>query len=162
MADKPQVLEIGRRSLKESAAYRELRQKLGTASRLPMPAAALVFGELARDLGRPLLVVLSHESDAYAWMEAARLFAPASREDEAERVAYFSAPSLLPYQEADTSLAVRAEESLALLETELGAQLRPHEALFVDQDWATRTKLRPFRLPSVDWLTRLVDQTATP
>jgi transcription-repair coupling factor (superfamily II helicase) len=114
MAEKPQVLEHGRRSLKESAVYRELLQKLGTASRLPMPAAALVFGELARDLGRPLLVVLSHESDAYAWLEASRLFAPPSNADEAERVAYFSAPSLLPYQEADTSLAVRAEESRAL------------------------------------------------
>ena len=109
----PQIFENGLRALKGSAAFRELREKRGLVTRLPIPAAALVFGALARDLGRPLLVILNHESDAYSWLEAARLFHSGGGE-AAEAVAYFSAPALLPYQEADTSLAVRAEEALAL------------------------------------------------
>jgi len=105
-----EILEQSLRLLRESALYRELREKRGLVTRLPVPAAAFVFGALARDLGRPLLVLLAHESDAYTWLEAARFFAPES----AEKIAHFSAPALLPYQEADTSLAVRAEEALAL------------------------------------------------
>src|SRR5258707_5592550 len=45
------------------------------------------------------------------WMEAARLFAREGSEDGA---VYFPAPSLTPYQETETSLQVRAQESVAL------------------------------------------------
>ena len=110
MPSLPQILETSLRTLRASTAFGELRAKKGLVTRLPVPAAAVVFGELARELKRPLLVLLNHESDAYAWLESARLFAPG----ETERMAYFSAPALLPYQETDVSLAVRAEESLAL------------------------------------------------
>jgi transcription-repair coupling factor (superfamily II helicase) len=76
--------------------------------RLPVPAAAWVGSLLARDLGRPLVVVVPREADALTWMEAARLFG-----GEQEAV-YFPSPSLTPYQEAEVSLQVRAQESVAI------------------------------------------------
>ncbi|MEM1205347.1 MAG: transcription-repair coupling factor [Acidobacteriota bacterium] len=88
--------------------YRRLRQQLGEVVRLPVPAAAWVMELLAQDLDRNLLVLVPHEIDAYAWLESIRLMAPG------RGAAYFPAPSLTPYQEADVSLLVRAEESLAL------------------------------------------------
>ncbi len=94
------------RTLRTSAPYKSLLQGLGDVVRLPVPAAAWVGELLARDLGRPLLVVVPREADALAWIEAARLF---GRE---EGVVYFPAPSLTPYQEAETSLLVRAQESV--------------------------------------------------
>jgi transcription-repair coupling factor (superfamily II helicase) len=96
------------RTLRSSAPYQTLRQGRGDVVRLPVPAAAWVGELLARDLGRPLLVLVPREADALMWMEAARLF---GRE---EGVVYFPAPSLSPYQEAETSLPVRAQESVAL------------------------------------------------
>src|SRR5215203_6712217 len=96
------------RTLRSSAPYKSLLQGLGDVVRLPVPAAAWVGEMLARDLGRPLLVLVPREADALMWMEAARLF---GRE---EGVVYFPAPSLTPYQEAETSLLVRAQESVAL------------------------------------------------
>ena len=96
------------RTLRSSAPYKSLVQGLGDVVRLPVPAAAWVGELLAADLRRPLLVIVPREADALAWMEAARLF---GREDGA---AYFPAPSLTPYQEAETSLLVRAQESVAL------------------------------------------------
>src|ERR1043165_4375427 len=96
------------RTLRSSAPYKALAERLGDVGRLPVPAAAWVGELLARDLGRPLLVIVPREADALAWMEAARLF---GRE---EGVVYFPAPSLTPYQEAETSLMVRAQESVAL------------------------------------------------
>src|SRR5262245_24337039 len=96
------------RTLRSSAPYKALLQGLGDVVRLPVPAAAWVGELLARDLGRPLLVLVPREADALMWMEAARLF---GRE---EGVVYFPAPSLTPYQEAETSLLVRAQESAAL------------------------------------------------
>jgi transcription-repair coupling factor (superfamily II helicase) len=101
------------RTLRTSAPYRSLLQGAGDAVRLPVPAAAWVGELLARDLGRPLLV--PREADALAWLEAARLF---GRE---EGVVYFPAPSLTPYQEAETSLLVRAQESVALDRIRSGA-----------------------------------------
>lgn len=74
-----------------------------------MPAAAWVMELLAQDLGRPLLVIVPHESDAVAWLEAAELFST-----RAGGAVYFPAPALSPYQEAEISLAVRAEEAVAL------------------------------------------------
>ena len=96
------------RILRSSAPYKSLVQGLGDVVRLPLPAAAWVGELLARDLGRPILVLVPREADALTWMEAARLF---GRE---EGVVYFPAPSLTPYQEAETSLLVRAQEAVAL------------------------------------------------
>ena len=46
------------------------------------------MGELlAADLGRPLLVVVPHEADALAWLEAVRLVAGE------DRALYFPAPA---------------------------------------------------------------------
>jgi transcription-repair coupling factor (superfamily II helicase) len=96
------------RTLRSSAPYKSLLQGLGDVVRLPVPAAAWVGELLARDLKRPLLVVVPREADALTWMESARLF---GRE---EGVVYFPAPSLTPYQETESSLMVRAQESVAL------------------------------------------------
>ncbi len=93
------------RKLRQSEPYNRLKSQLGEAVRLPVPAAAWVAELLAEDLGRPLLVLTPHEVDAYAWVEAARLFAPG------RETVYFPSPSLSPYQEAETSLLVRAEEA---------------------------------------------------
>ncbi len=94
------------RELRASAPYRELERSLGAADRLPLPAAAWVAELLAEDRGRPLLVVVPRESDALAWLEASRLFGRGG--------VYFSAPMLTPYHDAEVSLLVRAQESLAL------------------------------------------------
>jgi transcription-repair coupling factor (superfamily II helicase) len=108
MSDRDRVWEDLSRTLRTSMPYRSLRERLGDVVRLPVPAAAWVGELLARDLGRPLLVVVPREADALAWIEAARLF---GREDG---VVYFPAPSLTPYQETEVSLLVRAQESVAL------------------------------------------------
>ncbi len=96
------------RILRSSAPYKSLLQGLGDVVRLPLPAAAWTGELLARDLGRPILVLVPREADALTWMEGARLF---GRE---EGIVYFPAPSLTPYQETETSLLVRAQESVAL------------------------------------------------
>jgi transcription-repair coupling factor (superfamily II helicase) len=96
------------RTLRSGAPYKSLLQGLGDVVRLPVPAAAWVGELLAQDLKRPLLVIVPREADALAWMEAARLFG------HEEGVVYFPAPSLTPYQEAETSLLVRAQESAAI------------------------------------------------
>ncbi|HYU30668.1 MAG TPA: transcription-repair coupling factor [Thermoanaerobaculia bacterium] len=108
MSDRDRVWEDLSRTLRISTPYRSLRERLGDVVRLPVPAAAWVSELLARDLGRPLLVVVPREADALAWIEAARLF---GRE---EGVVSFPAPSLTPYQETEVSLLVRAQESVAL------------------------------------------------
>jgi transcription-repair coupling factor (superfamily II helicase) len=102
------VWEALSRTLRSSAPYRVLRERLGDVVRLPVPAAAWIGELLARDLGRPLLALIPREADALTWMEAAQLF---GRE---ERAVYFPAPSLTPYQEAEVSLLVRAQEAVAL------------------------------------------------
>ena len=96
------------RTLRTSTPYKALLSGLGDVVRLPVPAAAWVGEMLGRDLRRPVLVIVPREADALAWIEAARLF---GRE---EGVVYFPAPSLTPYQEAETSLMVRSQESVAL------------------------------------------------
>ncbi|MEE8522862.1 MAG: transcription-repair coupling factor [Thermoanaerobaculia bacterium] len=105
----PSVWDALSRTLRRSVPYARLREKLGDVVRLPVPAAAWVMELLAADLGRPVLAVVPHEVDAYAWLEAARMFADPRRADGASAV-YFPAPSLSPYQEAEISLLVRAEE----------------------------------------------------
>ncbi|HEV8632394.1 MAG TPA: transcription-repair coupling factor [Thermoanaerobaculia bacterium] len=101
------------RTLRSSVPYRRLRDELGAVARLPvarlpLPAAAWVGELLAADLERPLLVVVPHEADALAWLEAVRLVAGE------ERALYFPAPPLTPYQEGSASLPVRTQEVLAL------------------------------------------------
>jgi transcription-repair coupling factor (superfamily II helicase) len=99
------------RILRTSAPYKSLLQGLGDVVRLPVPAAAWVGELLARDLGRPILVLVPREADALTWMESARLF---GREGPEDGAVYFPAPALTPYQEAEASLMVRAQESAAL------------------------------------------------
>ena len=89
--------------------YRALQERLGEVVRLPVAAAAWVLELLAEDLGRPLLVIVPHEVNAYTWIEAAQLVT-----GDAERAAYFPAPPLSPYQETEISLLVRAEEAVAV------------------------------------------------
>ncbi|MCP4663019.1 MAG: transcription-repair coupling factor [bacterium] len=116
-ASLPEAWQAASRALRASAPYRSLRQQRGDVVRLPVPAAAWVLELLAAELGRPLLVLVAHEVDAYAWLEAAQLYTGGSgREPRSGRreVVYFPAPSLSPYQEAETSLLVRAEEAVAV------------------------------------------------
>ncbi|MCH9650590.1 MAG: transcription-repair coupling factor [Deltaproteobacteria bacterium] len=115
------------RTLRSSAPYRALVATGGDVVRLPLPAAAWVLSLLRQDQGGSLLVVVPRESDALAWVEAVKLF---SAEDSAT---YFPAPSLTPYQEAETSLMVRAQESVALdevLRGKVGAVVCTPRALF--------------------------------
>ncbi|MEM8960312.1 MAG: transcription-repair coupling factor [Acidobacteriota bacterium] len=93
--------------LRRSDAYASLVDRPAPVTRLPTGAAAWVLGLLARDLDRPLVVVVPHESDAIAWLEAATLLL-------GDEPLYLPAPSLSPYQDAETSLLVRAEEAVAL------------------------------------------------
>ncbi|HEX6898516.1 MAG TPA: transcription-repair coupling factor [Thermoanaerobaculia bacterium] len=99
------------RTLRSSTPYKSLVQGLGDVVRLPVPAAAWLGELLAKDLGRPILVLVPREADALTWIEAARLF---GRNAEDNGVVYFPTPSLTPYQETETSLMVRAQESVAL------------------------------------------------
>ncbi|MEM1178618.1 MAG: transcription-repair coupling factor [Acidobacteriota bacterium] len=101
------------RVLRGSEPYARLRDAVRAKqsieiARLPIPAAAWTLGELSRDLDRPALVVVPHETAAWSWLEAIRCFLPD------EQMVYFPAPSLTPYQEAEVSLLVRAEEARAL------------------------------------------------
>ncbi len=93
--------------LRASEPYQRLRSSGGgSAIRLPLAAAAWVTGLLAQDLARPVLVIVPHEADAVAWLEASELYGLRALE--------FPAPSLTPYQHAEASLAVRAQEALCL------------------------------------------------
>jgi hypothetical protein len=79
--------------LRASAPYRALAESPGEVVRLPVPAAAWVVELLAEDSRRPALVVVPHESDALAWIEAAQLFAPGRR---AGAPVYFPGPPCRP------------------------------------------------------------------
>ena len=80
--------------------------------RLPVPAAAWMARLLGEDLGRPVLALVPGEMDVRSFLEGAELAADG---DEGEPpVAAFPAPSLTPYQEAEASLSVRAQEAVAL------------------------------------------------
>lgn len=118
-------LEEASRVLGTSEPFRRLVRNLGAVVGLPVPAAAWVAECLGRELRRPLLVVVPHEADALAWVEAAELFGGSA--------GYFSAPSLSPYLETDISLQVRAVETVALhqlLIQELGTVVCTPRALF--------------------------------
>ncbi len=100
------LLEDLSRTLRASEPYRALRGGAASARRLPVPAAAWVLELLAGERGGRHLVVVPHESDALAWVEAARLFGGTA--------SFFSVPGLTPYQETETSLMVRCDEARAL------------------------------------------------
>ena len=97
-----------RRELRRSEPYSRLKAGLGPAVGLPLAAAALVVDCLAEDLGRSFLVVVPREVAAGEWLQAARTL---GRPDS---TICFAAPSLTPYQETEVSLAVRAQEVVAL------------------------------------------------
>jgi len=101
--------------LRASAPFTAACRSLGTLDRLPLAGVAWVAPLLAADLGRPLLAVVPREGDALVWLEMARL--------AGEPAVWFSAPSLSPYQEADVSLALRAQEAVAL-DTLLAGEVR--------------------------------------
>jgi len=65
-----------------------------------------VLDLLAERTARPVLVLLPHEGDALALLEAAELTGGAA--------AHFPAPPLSPYHEGEPSLPVRAQEAVAL------------------------------------------------
>jgi transcription-repair coupling factor (superfamily II helicase) len=92
--------------LRATRIYRDLCRLQGRAERLPVAASAWVFGLLAEDLGRPLLVIVPHEAQALDFMRGGRL--------AGVEVEQFSAPSLTPYQATPASLRVRAQEVVAL------------------------------------------------
>ena len=103
--------------LRSSAAYRRLRDRRGAAVRLPIPAAAWVVELLRAELRRPALVLVPHEADVAAWLEAVRLFSADgsdSQTDGGDSAIEFPSPSLSPYQETDAALPVLAAESAAL------------------------------------------------
>ena len=112
------VWSLAERSIRESEAYRRLIRTLSAGTEtateplevtgLPVPAASWVLDLLAEDTDAALLVVVPRESEALAWLEAARLFRTSSS------VIYFPSPSLTPYQETEASLLVRAQEAIAL------------------------------------------------
>jgi len=104
------VWEEASRTLRGSAPYRALQKGTGDVVRLPLPAAAWIAELLGQDLGRPVLALVPGEADVLAWLEAADLFGDPTR----GRAFSFPAPSLSPYQEAETSLLVRAREAVAL------------------------------------------------
>ncbi|MCM2270440.1 MAG: DEAD/DEAH box helicase, partial [Thermoanaerobaculia bacterium] len=111
--DRPTPLAALATALAGSEPFRRLAAAVaaggGRATRLPAAAAAWVGERLAAELGRPLLVVVPHESEARDWLESLRLLTGR------EAGAHFPAPSLSPYQEADASLGVRADEVVALV-----------------------------------------------
>lgn len=100
--------DAARTRLRESPAFARLVEGGGEIVRLPAAAAAWVLGEVAAVRDRSLLVVVPHESEIHAWVDASALF-----RGEGSAIA-FPAPALSPYQEAEVSLHVRADEALAV------------------------------------------------
>jgi transcription-repair coupling factor (superfamily II helicase) len=116
-----EILKLAAARLRESALYRRLRDAATTPGEsaraptgatvrgLPVAAAAWVMETLAEDLGRPLVVVVAHETEAREWASAASTL---GRRGGA--VVWFPAPALSPYHEAEIPLSVRAQEVAAL------------------------------------------------
>jgi transcription-repair coupling factor (superfamily II helicase) len=105
------VFDLLSQRLRESDPYARLLQGARAVVRLPPPAAAWVVRLLGEERDRPALVVVPREADALAWVEASRLV---GGEAAIEDTVYFPTPALSPYQEAEASVAVRAQEALAL------------------------------------------------
>ncbi|MEJ2086089.1 MAG: hypothetical protein P8Y44_10495, partial [Acidobacteriota bacterium] len=94
------------RQLRSSSEYQALVAHLGSVEWLPVAAAAWICELLREDQGRPLLVVVPHESDALSWVEAVEVLGGAA--------GHFSTPSLTPYLATDVSIQIRAAESVVL------------------------------------------------
>ena len=101
--------ELGRR-IRRGRDYRELAgAERAAVVGLPVRAAALAFELLAEEREGSQLVVVPSENEVLAWTEAARLLRGRSR----ARIVAFPSPALTPYQQAEASLLVRAQESTA-------------------------------------------------
>ncbi len=101
--------ELGRR-IRRGRDYRELADaKRAAVVGLPVRAAAVVFELLAEDREGAQLVVVPSENEVLAWTEAAGLLRGPGR----ARLIPFPSPALTPYQQAEASLLVRAQESTA-------------------------------------------------
>ncbi len=101
--------ELGRR-IRRGRDYRELADAQRAAVvGLPVRAAAVVFELLAEDREGAQLVVVPSENEVLAWTEAAGLLRGPGR----ARLIPFPSPALTPYQQAEASLLVRAQESTA-------------------------------------------------
>ena len=101
--------ELGRR-IRRGRDYLELAgAERAAVVGLPVRAAAVVFELLADDREGAQLVVMPSESEVLAWTEAARLL----RGPDRTRIVAFPSPALTPYQQAEASLLVRAQESIA-------------------------------------------------
>ena len=92
--------------LRDSEPYRRLLAGGGSVAGLPLAAAAWVLSTAAEELSAPLLIVVPHEPAAQGWIEASRLFGAT--------VEFFPVGGLSPYQAADVSLPVRAQQVVAL------------------------------------------------
>ena len=99
-----------RRRVRRGRDYRELAAaERAAVVGLPVRAASVVFELLAEDRAAAQLVVVPSESEVLAWTEGARLL----RRRDGARVVPFPSPALTPYQQAEASLQVRAQESVA-------------------------------------------------
>ncbi len=101
--------ELGRR-IRRGQDYRELAAaERAAVVGLPARAAAVVFELLAAERAAAQLVVVPSESEVLAWTEAAGLL----REPDRAAVVPFPSPALTPYQQAEASLLLRAQETTA-------------------------------------------------
>ncbi|MCY3972213.1 MAG: transcription-repair coupling factor [Acidobacteria bacterium] len=99
-----------RRRIRRGGDYRELAAaERAVVVGLPVRAASVVFELLAEDRAAAQLVVVPSESEVLAWTDGARLLG----RGDGERVVPFPSPALTPYQQAEASLQVRAQESVA-------------------------------------------------
>jgi transcription-repair coupling factor (superfamily II helicase) len=78
----------------------------GVSTRLPLAAAAWIGALLGDETRRPLLVIVPHEPAALAWAEGARMVGSSA--------VYYPVGGLTPYQAADISLSIRAQQVVAL------------------------------------------------
>ncbi|MCP4202134.1 MAG: transcription-repair coupling factor [bacterium] len=92
--------------LRASDPYRRLSRELGGASGLPVEAAAWIHGLLTEERGRAGLVIAPRESTALAWRAAAEFFGTTA--------AFFSPPSLTPYQSAAVPMSIAVREVVTL------------------------------------------------
>ncbi|MDX1383771.1 MAG: transcription-repair coupling factor, partial [Thermoanaerobaculia bacterium] len=102
------VLDELEAKLRASPETRALLAGEGSFGGLPIAAAGWLLELAARELGRPLLVVVPRETEAQEWVHAALGLGRQSS------VVWFPAPSLSPYQEVETPLSVRAQEVAAI------------------------------------------------
>ena len=99
-----------RRRVRRGRDYRKLAAAdRATVVGLPVRAASVVFELLAEERDAAQLVVVPSESEVLAWTEGTCLLGPR----DGAQVVPFPSPALTPYQQAEVSLQVRAQENLA-------------------------------------------------